>query len=83
MDRESNKDFYNSFIETMQFLFPSHKINNQFLYYYGNNSYYEVDDNGNVVNDLHKVNDYYNKIINDGLISATKLNKLTVTTLPI
>lgn len=65
MDRESNKDFYNSFIETMQFLFPSHKINNQFLYYYGNNSYYEVDDNGNVVNDLHKVNDYYNKIIND------------------
>jgi hypothetical protein len=63
MEREENKDFYDSFNETLNYLFKDHKINSKFLYYYGENSFYEVDNDGNLVNDLNRVEDKYDSIM--------------------
>lgn len=57
------KDYYDDFMVLFQYLFPNHKINEEYWFYFGGSSKIEYDDEGNKIQDYNKVKDYYNEII--------------------
>ena len=65
-NKKPNKEFYDEFVNTFAYLFPEKQINGELLRYYGENSYIEFDDNGNLSKNMNLVKDYYDDII-DGI----------------
>ena len=61
--RQPNKDFYEDFLAMFSYLFPDREVDDEYLLYYGKNSRVEFDDDGNLIQDLNKVKDKYNDII--------------------
>lgn len=61
---QSNKDFYESYLELFEYLFPHKQINKDILRYYGENSKPEYDDDGTFLHNMNTVNSHYEDIIN-------------------
>ncbi len=58
------EEYYNEFKSMFEYLFPGHVLNNEFLFYIGDNSSFELDyDSGKIVKNYNKVSDWYNKVI--------------------
>ncbi len=58
-------NYYNDFVELFSYLFPTHKMNNDYFLYWGGSSSIEYDDEGNLIKDLNKVKDNYDKLISN------------------
>lgn len=56
------KEYYDQFLAIFNFLFPDHKLNEEYLFYSGGDSDIEYDDEGNVIKDLNNVKDYRDEL---------------------
>ncbi len=63
--RQSNKDFYEDFVAAFEYLFPDHTLGEEYLRYYGENSRPVMSAEGELLEDLHLVRDYYDEIMAD------------------
>ncbi len=63
--RQSNKDFYEDFLEAFEYLFPEQEIKEECFFYYGENSRPEFTSDGELVKWLNLVKDYYDEIMSD------------------
>lgn len=57
------ENYYEEFKGMFDYLFPSHTLNENYLFYTGNNSDVNYDDNGIKIQDLYKVKDKYDDIM--------------------
>ncbi len=62
-ERESNEAFLEEFKSMFAYLMPEEELDEDYLYYYGANSQVEIDDEGNMISDLHLAKDWKNEII--------------------
>lgn len=55
--------YHDDFLKLFEYLFPNHKIDNDYFLYYGENSKIEYDEESNVIQDLNKVEENYEKLV--------------------
>ncbi len=56
--------YYNDFVDLFSYLFPNHKMNNDYFLYWGGSSRLEYNNEGNITKNLNRVQDNYGKLIN-------------------
>lgn len=57
------KNYSEGFFDMFEYLFPGHDLDKDYLIYMGGSLKLEYDDDGNIVQNYNKVNDWYDKII--------------------
>lgn len=60
-------DYYNQFVSTYNYLFPDHSINNDYLFYTGQDSVMEYDDEGTLIKGLKNAHDNYDDLVSGKL----------------
>lgn len=65
------ESYYNDFLTLYEYLFPGRVVDNEYLLYDGGESKLCYDENGNRVQDLHKVEDWYDDLVagKEGMVS--------------
>lgn len=55
-------EYYEQFLATFEYLFPDHKINDEYLFYIGGDSQEEYDDSGDLIKELNKAKDHLDEL---------------------
>ena len=72
-EKDNYKNYYSQFMKVFKYLFPGHKINDDFLFYEGKDSDRDYDDDWNLIKNYKKEKDYHDKLVASGRPRVTLL----------